>query len=78
LIVWGVDYHWGGSLRGLSGLYPKIIHVATKRFSTLDAAIGETQAVLLASQVASFLGIYSLTLEGDAINIILAIQQIFS
>jgi hypothetical protein len=23
LIVWGVDCHWGGSLRGLSGLYPK-------------------------------------------------------
>jgi hypothetical protein len=31
---------------------------------------------LLASQVASSLEIFSLTFEGDAINIILAIQQL--
>jgi hypothetical protein len=52
----------------------KIIHAATKRLSTTDASIGEAQAALLASQIAYSLGIYSLILEGDAINIILAIQ----
>jgi hypothetical protein len=59
----------------LSDSNGKIIHAATKRLSTTDASIGEAQAALLASQIASSLGIYSLILEGDAINIILAIQQ---
>lgn len=37
--------------------------------------VGEAQAALLATQVAASNGIYSLLIEGDAINIILAIQQ---
>ena len=60
----------------LSDSNGKIIHATTKRLSTIDASIGEAQAALLASQIASSLGIYSLILEGDAINIILAIQQL--
>jgi hypothetical protein len=59
----------------LSDSNGKIIHAATKRLSTTDASIGEAQAALLASQIASSIVIYSLILEGDAINIILAIQQ---
>jgi hypothetical protein len=59
----------------LSDSNGKIIHAVTKRLSTTDATIGEAQVALLASQIASSLGIYSLTLEGDAINIILSIQQ---
>jgi len=37
--------------------------------------LSEAQAALLASQIASSLGIYTLVLEGDTINILLAIQQ---
>ena len=59
----------------LSDSNGKIIHVATKCLFTIDATIGEAQAALLASQIASSLGIFSLTLEEDAINIILTIQQ---
>lgn len=47
----------------------KIIYASTKRLSIIDTAISEAQSTLLASQVASSLGIYPLTLEGDAINI---------
>ncbi|GLT57767.1 hypothetical protein SLA2020_307160 [Shorea laevis] len=59
----------------LSDSTGKIIHAATKRLSTTDSAIGEAQAALLACKTTTSLGIYSLLLEGDAINIILAIQQ---
>lgn len=45
-----------------------------------DATIGEAQAALLASQIVSSLGIYSLILEGilegDAINNVHAIQHL--
>jgi hypothetical protein len=58
----------------LSDSNGKIIHTATKCLSTIDASIGEAQAALLASQIVSSIGIYSLILEGDAINIILVIQ----
>jgi hypothetical protein len=51
------------------------LHLFSKHLSTTYAAIGEAQAALLASQIASSLGIYTLVLEGDTINILLAIQQ---
>jgi hypothetical protein len=51
-----------------------IFHDATKHLSTTHAAVGEAQATLLAIQFAASLGIYLLGLEGDAINIIIAIQ----
>jgi hypothetical protein len=44
--------------------------------STTDAVIGEVQAALLASQIASSLGIYSLILGEDVINLILAIHHL--
>ena len=59
----------------LSDSNGKIIHAVTKRLFTTDASIRKAQAALLASQIASSFEIYFLTLEGDAINIILAIQQ---
>lgn len=60
----------------LSDSNSKIIRAATKHLSTTDAAINEAQAALLASQIASSLRISSLILEGDAINIILAILHL--
>jgi hypothetical protein len=59
----------------LSDSNGNIIQAITKRLSTTDAAIGEAQAALLAIQSAASFGVYSLILEGDAINIILAIQN---
>lgn len=59
----------------LSDSNGNILHATTKRFFTIDTAVGEAQAGLLATQVATSSGIYSLLIEGDAINIILAIQQ---
>lgn len=59
----------------LSDSNGNIVQAVTKRLSTTDAAIGEAQAALLAVQCAASFGVYSLILEGDAINIILAIQQ---
>jgi hypothetical protein len=51
------------------------LHIFSKHLSTTHANISEAQAALLASQIASSLVIYTLVLEGDAINILLAIQQ---
>jgi hypothetical protein len=59
----------------LSDSNGKIICAATKCLSTNDTTIGEARTALLVSQIASSLGICSLTLEEDAINIILCIQQ---
>jgi hypothetical protein len=52
-----------------------IIYAVTKKISTLDAAVGEAQAALLATHAAGSYGVGNLILEGDAINIILAIQN---
>ena len=52
-----------------------IIGVATKKIFTKDVALGEAQAALLAVHTAAFCGVYSLILEGDALNVVLAIQQ---
>ncbi|KAE7996355.1 hypothetical protein FH972_001086 [Carpinus fangiana] len=52
-----------------------IIYAATKRIFTQDAAVGEALAALLATHAASLYGVYNLILEGDAINIILTIQN---
>ena len=41
----------------LSDFNGKIIHVTTKRLSTIDDAISEAQYALLASQIAFSLGI---------------------
>jgi hypothetical protein len=55
---------------GLSGFYGKIMQLLLN-VCPLLIAIGEAQAALSAFQIASSLAIYSLVLEGDAINIIL-------
>lgn len=53
-----------------------IIKAATKRLSIQDvAAIGEAHAALLAIQTAADCGVYSLILEGDALNVILVIHN---
>ncbi|GLT55504.1 hypothetical protein SLA2020_286190 [Shorea laevis] len=59
----------------LSGSNGNILHDATNRLSSTDVAVGEAQVALLATQSATSLGIHSFLLEGDAINIILVIQQ---
>jgi hypothetical protein len=59
----------------LSDYNGNIIQAITKRLSTTDTAIGEAQAALLAIQSVASFGVYSLILEGDAINIILTIQN---
>ena len=52
-----------------------IIGVATKKILTTDVALGEAQAALLAVYTAASCCVYSLILEGDALNVVLAIQQ---
>jgi Na+-transporting NADH:ubiquinone oxidoreductase subunit NqrE len=59
----------------LSDFNGNIVQAITKRLSSTNAAIGKAQAALLAIQSAASLWAYSLILEGDAINIILAIQK---
>jgi hypothetical protein len=57
----------------LSDSNGNIIKAISKHLSTIDDVIGETQVTLLAIQSVASLGVYSLILEGDAINIILTI-----
>ena len=57
-------------------MYIYIIQVITKHLSTTDAPIREAQVALLTIQSAASFGVYFLILEGDAINIILAIQNL--
>jgi hypothetical protein len=58
----------------LSDLNGNIIKAISKHLSTIeDDVIGEAQVTLLAIQSVASLGVYSLILEGDAINIILTI-----
>jgi hypothetical protein len=52
-----------------------IIYAITKRIFTLDATVGESQAALLATHIARSYEVDNLILEGDTINIILAIQN---
>jgi hypothetical protein len=52
-----------------------IIGAATKKILTKDVTLGEAQATLLAVHIAASCGAYSLILEGDALNVVLAIQQ---
>lgn len=52
-----------------------IIGVATRKILAKDAALGAAHAALLAVQTATSCGAYSFILEGDALNIVLAIQQ---
>jgi hypothetical protein len=52
-----------------------IIGAATKKILTKDVTLGEAQAALLAVHTAASCSAYSLTLEGDALNVVLAIQQ---
>jgi hypothetical protein len=50
-----------------------IIGVATKKIFTKEVALGEAHATLLAVQSATSCGAYFLILEGDALNVVLAI-----
>jgi hypothetical protein len=52
-----------------------IIGAATKKILTKDVALGEAQAALLAVHTAASCSVYSLIFEGDALNVVLAIQQ---
>jgi hypothetical protein len=52
-----------------------IIYAVTKRISTLDATVGESQVALLATHIAGSYGVDNLILEEDSINNILAIQN---
>jgi hypothetical protein len=60
----------------LSDSNGNIIQAITKRLFTTDVALGEAQAALLTIHSAASFGVYSLILEGDVINIILAIQNL--
>jgi hypothetical protein len=50
-----------------------IIGVATKKIFTKEVALGKAHATLLAVQSATSCGAYFLILEGDALNVVLAI-----
>jgi hypothetical protein len=52
-----------------------IICGATKKILIKDVALGEAQVALLTIHTATSCGAYSLILEGDALNVGLAIQQ---
>ena len=52
-----------------------IIGVATKKILTKDVALGEAQTALLNVRTAVSCSVYSFILEGDALNVVLAIQQ---
>jgi hypothetical protein len=52
-----------------------IIGGTTKKILTKDVALGEAQVALLMVHTATSCGAYSLILEGDALNVVLAIQQ---
>ena len=51
-----------------------IIGAATKKILTKDVALREAQATLLVVHITTC-GAYSLILEGDALNVVFAIQQ---
>jgi hypothetical protein len=51
------------------------IRATTKKILTKDVALGEVQATLLAVHTVASCSVYSLILEGDALNVVLAIQQ---
>jgi hypothetical protein len=53
-----------------------IIGAAIKKIFTKDVALGEAHAAFLAVQTAAACGCYSLILEGDALNVVLAIQHL--
>jgi hypothetical protein len=53
----------------------QIITTASLKLSSSDALIGEASAVLLATRLALSVGVSSLFLEGDALLVILAIDQ---
>jgi hypothetical protein len=52
-----------------------IIGAATKKILTKDVVLGEAQAALLAVHTTAYCGVYSLILKGDALNVVLPIQQ---
>jgi hypothetical protein len=51
------------------------IRSTTKKILIKDVALGEAQANLLAIHIVASCGVYPLILEGDVLNVVLAIQQ---
>jgi hypothetical protein len=53
----------------------EIILAATQKLSITDALIGEASADLLTTRLATFIGLGNFLLEGDALLVILAVNQ---